>query len=499
MAYDVDDYDPSTALTAYYPTRAGRVPARIWAVEKLAHDLAELGLIEMFEGAGTNPTSLTGYAADKIWLQVQSGVTEEPGVLRIYDGVGSASDIANWPAVTVDSFRSYLSFGQVEYAGVWNASTNSPTLVSGGGVAGNYYVVSVAGSTTLDAVSSWSVGDWAIFNGTAWQKVAMSAAGPLQVSDGSAASPGLSFVADTDTGLYRKGSNNPAIAVNGAEVQEWTTAGTAITGNISATGNASVTGNATVGGNATITGTTTTAGLTVSGAVSLPAGSLETADLAASAVTLAKQANGTANRLQGFNGSGAPSEVTIGAGLSLSGAALSNTASSFLLSTVTVTNEDDLPFTSGISSTYDEYELHLVNVYPATNATVLYFQVSTDGGSTFKNTSYIASVASWNSGAGSGFDAVTVGIPLTLVTAGQISNSSTGGFCGVVRFWPNGSSTKKQVHVAGSYMLTGASSIGVVHAAGAWNGGNDAVNAFRIVSSSGNVTGTARLIGIKNS
>jgi hypothetical protein len=61
--------------------------------------------------------------------------------------------------------------GALSYQGTWNASTNTPTLASGVGVKGYYYVVSVAGSTNLDGVSDWVVGDWAVFNGTAWQKV----------------------------------------------------------------------------------------------------------------------------------------------------------------------------------------------------------------------------------------------------------------------------------------------------------------------------------------
>jgi len=61
--------------------------------------------------------------------------------------------------------------GQLNYQGTWNANTNSPTLVSGTGTKNNYYVVSVAGTTTLDGISVWSVGDWAIFNGTVWEKV----------------------------------------------------------------------------------------------------------------------------------------------------------------------------------------------------------------------------------------------------------------------------------------------------------------------------------------
>jgi hypothetical protein len=57
------------------------------------------------------------------------------------------------------------------YQGTWNASTNTPTLVSSVGTAGYYYVVSVAGTTSLNGINLWSVGDWAVFNGSAWEKV----------------------------------------------------------------------------------------------------------------------------------------------------------------------------------------------------------------------------------------------------------------------------------------------------------------------------------------
>jgi hypothetical protein len=57
------------------------------------------------------------------------------------------------------------------YQGTWNASTNTPTLTSGVGTKGYYYIVSVAGSTNLDGITDWNVGDWAIYDGTAWQQV----------------------------------------------------------------------------------------------------------------------------------------------------------------------------------------------------------------------------------------------------------------------------------------------------------------------------------------
>jgi hypothetical protein len=61
--------------------------------------------------------------------------------------------------------------GGVTYKGTWNASANSPPLASGVGTQGNYYVVNVAGSTNLDGITDWQIGDWAIFNGTVWEKV----------------------------------------------------------------------------------------------------------------------------------------------------------------------------------------------------------------------------------------------------------------------------------------------------------------------------------------
>lgn len=61
--------------------------------------------------------------------------------------------------------------GVLDYKGPWNASTNTPTLTNGTGDKGDYYVVSVAGSTALDGNSDWKPGDWVIFSGSGWQKI----------------------------------------------------------------------------------------------------------------------------------------------------------------------------------------------------------------------------------------------------------------------------------------------------------------------------------------
>lgn len=60
--------------------------------------------------------------------------------------------------------------GALSYQGSWNANTNSPTLVSSTGTKGWYYKVGTAGTTTLDGISSWGVGDIVAFDGTTWDK-----------------------------------------------------------------------------------------------------------------------------------------------------------------------------------------------------------------------------------------------------------------------------------------------------------------------------------------
>jgi hypothetical protein len=61
--------------------------------------------------------------------------------------------------------------GALVYQGTWNATTNTPTLVSGTGTKGQYYKVSVAGTTTIDGYNKWTVGDLIIYNGTTWDAI----------------------------------------------------------------------------------------------------------------------------------------------------------------------------------------------------------------------------------------------------------------------------------------------------------------------------------------
>ncbi|RFB80033.1 hypothetical protein [Methylovirgula sp. 4M-Z18] len=60
--------------------------------------------------------------------------------------------------------------GAMTYIGTWDANANNPALVSGAGTKGYLYRVNVAGSTSLDGVTQWNIGDMAVFNGAVWNK-----------------------------------------------------------------------------------------------------------------------------------------------------------------------------------------------------------------------------------------------------------------------------------------------------------------------------------------
>lgn len=66
-----------------------------------------------------------------------------------------------------------LPFAGLTSKGVWNAATNTPTLSAGtaGNTNGDFYIVTVSGSTNLDGITTWNVGDWALFSAGLWSRV----------------------------------------------------------------------------------------------------------------------------------------------------------------------------------------------------------------------------------------------------------------------------------------------------------------------------------------
>ena len=134
-------------------------------------------------------------------------------VTTILDEDNMSSDSATALA-TQQSIKAYVdasTTGVLTYQGTWNADTNSPTLSSGSGTPGYYYIVSVAGSTNLDGITDWAVGDWAVFSDQAtdaWQKIDNTAVGNVS---GSGANNRLTLwsgtsTVDSDSNFYMSGT-----------------------------------------------------------------------------------------------------------------------------------------------------------------------------------------------------------------------------------------------------------------------------------------------------
>jgi len=174
---------------------------------------------------------------------------------------------------TVSSITNAI--GALNYKGTWDASTNTPTLVSSVGTKGDYYVVSVAGNTNLNGITLWGVGDMAIFNGSAWQK-----------ADGGDTSLVTSLTVTSLTG-YMYANNTSAVTasttipvanVTGAVPNTvYVIAGTNLTGGGALTGNVTI--------NSAYNGTVTsvTAGTGLNGGTITTTGTISLANTAVTA------------------------------------------------------------------------------------------------------------------------------------------------------------------------------------------------------------------------
>ena len=127
--------------------------------------------------------------------------------------------------------------GSLNYQGIWNASSNVPFLQSGVGTKGYYYLVSVAGTTNLDGITNWQVNDWAVFDGTRWEKVdnnnaVISVNGQTGVVNLTAANvgatPNTTYVL-AGSGLSGGGQLNANVTITNAGVTSFNTRNGAVT------------------------------------------------------------------------------------------------------------------------------------------------------------------------------------------------------------------------------------------------------------------------------
>jgi hypothetical protein len=124
--------------------------------EVVAPDLAE-SIKVITNGGGTSQSVIDTLAS--LQTQITNLIPSQTGNSGKY--LTTNGSALSWASVA----------GGLSYQGTWNASTNTPTLASSTGTNGYYYIVATAGSTNLNGITDWQIGDWLLFNGTVWQKI----------------------------------------------------------------------------------------------------------------------------------------------------------------------------------------------------------------------------------------------------------------------------------------------------------------------------------------
>ena len=113
-----------------------------------------------------NTSTLTSTGTTTVTLTPVTAAVANNGA-----SLATGDQIYDFVTAQIATIPSGLSF-----EGNWNADTDSPDLSGATPDSGQFWIVSVAGSTDLDGITDWKVGDWAIYVSTGagadgWQKV----------------------------------------------------------------------------------------------------------------------------------------------------------------------------------------------------------------------------------------------------------------------------------------------------------------------------------------
>lgn len=171
-----------------------------------------------------------------------------------------------------------------------------------------------------------------------------------------------------------------------------------------------------------------------------------------------------------------------------------------LIATATAANSATIDFTSGITSTYDQYVVLISGLQPVTTTTQLQMLGSSDNGGTWKTGagSYV-----WEYGTQSGGGAITAtggsATFIALTPATVAASGSTGSLRATIEISaPSDTANYKHINFRTSFYETSIPSLGRTDGA-AFYGFTTALNGIRFQMSSGNISvGKFALYGIRN-
>ncbi len=172
-----------------------------------------------------------------------------------------------------------------------------------------------------------------------------------------------------------------------------------------------------------------------------------------------------------------------------------------LISSQTASASASISFTTGIDSTYKEYQFYFINIHPATDSVGFSFQGSTDGGSnynvTMTTTFFEAYHDEANTATGLGYEASYdqaqgTGFQRIVLNQGSDADQSCNGTLQLF----NPSSTTYVKHFIASSNSSSATNYSQEDFMAGYFNTTSAINAVQFKMSSGNMDGTILMYGI---
>jgi len=179
------------------------------------------------------------------------------------------------------------------------------------------------------------------------------------------------------------------------------------------------------------------------------------------------------------------------------------TGNMVLISSQTASNSASISFTTGIDSTYKEYQFYFIDIHPRTDGANFTFNLSTDAGSNYNVTKTSSSFYAFHS-------ENDIDTSLGYVTANDlaqstgeqilagnngISNDADGSCSGSMSLFNPASTTYVKHFISNcNYMIDADYSINLY--IGGYGNTTSAINAIRFKMSSGNMDGTILMYGI---
>lgn len=167
----------------------------------------------------------------------------------------------------------------------------------------------------------------------------------------------------------------------------------------------------------------------------------------------------------------------------------------------TASNSASISFTTGINSTYKEYQFYFIDIHPRTDAADFQFNMSTDGGSNYNvtKTSTVFQVYSFEAGNDAGLYYES-GLDLAQSTAFQLITYSSGSdadqaFGGSMQLFNPSSTTYVKHFIINTSDIMFSDGERNVPVAGYANT-TSAINAVQFKMSSGNFDGTIAMFGV---